>query len=76
MNKNEKIFFIFFLGLSIILILIVNLVIKRYEREAMTSSLSEQVDVRSAEPRVEDNKEYIEKLKDIEEGQVSGPLLY
>ena len=76
LNKKEKIFFLIFIGLSIILILAVNLVIKRYEREAMSSSLSEQKDISPIEPRVEKEREFIEEAEDIEEGPVSGPLLY
>ena len=75
MNKNTKIFFIIFIGLAIILILIVNLIIKRYEKEAIPSSLPKQEETESIGPPKEE--EHIEEAEEIEqEGLVSGPLIY
>ncbi len=80
MNKKAKIFFIIFIGLAIILILIVNLIIKGYEREAIHLPLSEQEEIKPEEIRpIEPAKqeEYIEEDEEIEqEGLVSGPLIY
>ena len=80
MGKKEKVLFIIFIGLCIILILTVNLVIKRYEeKETIPSSLPEQEDISPTEQRVEKKREreYIKEPEEIEEeGLVSGPLVY
>jgi hypothetical protein len=79
MNKSSKIlFFVIFAALAIILIYIVNLVIKKYEREAvLPPPLPRQVEMRPMPLELEPLEEDIEDAEEIEEeGVVSGPLLY
>ncbi len=81
MSKKTKIFFVIFLSIfvsiSMVLIFIVNLIIKKYEKEAVILlPPSEQIEVKSNQT-ITPEEETMDEIEEIEEeGMVSGPLLY
>ena len=78
MNKNTKIFLLIFIGLSLILILGINIFIKGYESEVDSRPLLKQERIGPIEsPKKEGVQEEITEFEEIElEGPLSGPLLY
>ena len=79
MNKQIKMLLIIFIILSIGSILIIQLIIKGYEKDTKLLSSPEAKrqglkPVKSTAPQEEER--YISEFEDIQEFQVSGPLVY
>ena len=83
MSKNIKFFFIIFIILAIILIIIINIIISRLQTGLIGSPseimIMPSTVVREGQPvkqLPEETGLSSEEQPDIEEGSVSGPLLY